>query len=238
MRPTTPLDTSVAAPDWSTIRAVVFDVDGTLYDGARLRRVMAWRILCWLAVRPWRFRDMAALQSFRRTRERLAEQEANEINRRQYEIAAAETRISASQLKDIVEEWIHRRPLAELAKCRRPGIRELFHELRRNEQTIAVWSDYPVDAKLAALGLQADLTVSAEDPDVQRMKPQPAGLEQILGRLAIAPEECLLIGDRDDRDGEAARRAGVPYLLIQDGGERSRHTFSDYSWVLATLRQR
>jgi len=33
--------------------------------------------------------------------------------------------------------------------------------------------------------------------------------------LGAAPSQCLVIGDREDRDGEAARAAGMRYRRIR-----------------------
>ncbi|WP_196795358.1 HAD hydrolase-like protein [Richelia intracellularis] len=32
--------------------------------------------------------------------------------------------------------------------------------------------------------------------------------------MGVSVEDCLLIGDRDDRDGECARRAGMKYFIL------------------------
>jgi beta-phosphoglucomutase-like phosphatase (HAD superfamily) len=37
---------------------------------------------------------------------------------------------------------------------------------------------------------------------------------QAASELGISPEECLVLGDRQDADGEAARRAGMAFRLI------------------------
>jgi phosphoglycolate phosphatase/putative hydrolase of the HAD superfamily len=55
--------------------------------------------------------------------------------------------------------------------------------------------------------------VTTSDESVNRMKPDPLGLIILAERLRIPVESCLLIGDRDERDGECARRAGMPYLI-------------------------
>jgi len=45
-----------------------------------------------------------------------------------------------------------------------------------------VLSDYPAHGKLRALGLTADIVVSAVDSGVDRFKPSTAGLERILAQ--------------------------------------------------------
>lgn len=197
--------------------AVVFDVDGTLYEQEPLRRRMAAELLLYVALRPWRAGLLRRLQSFRRQRERLSERELEGACRLQYELPAADVGASPEALRTEVEEWIERRPLAHLARCRVPGVRRFFAQLRAQGVRIAVLSDYPAAAKLEALGLEAEVVVSGVDAEVDRLKPHPAGLELVLERLGLDADRCLLIGDRDDRDGECARRAGVECLLRRPG---------------------
>ncbi|MFQ5567123.1 MAG: HAD family hydrolase, partial [Paracoccaceae bacterium] len=109
-----------------------------------------------------------------------------------------------------------------------------FSALRDRGCRIGAWSDYPAVNKLAAMGLTADAVVSAVDPEVDRMKPQPAGLERVLEQLGVSPEEALVIGDRDERDGAAARRLGCPYLLLVKRPAGGR-TFVGYDELLRSL---
>jgi FMN phosphatase YigB (HAD superfamily) len=164
------------------------------------------------------------LQTFRRERERLAEAEAEGIAVEQYARPARMLGLAPEVIRNDVRLWIDRRPLRHLGPCRFAGVAELFARLRSSGRRIAVVSDYPAQEKLAALGLSADLSVAAEDEGVNRLKPHPAGLLRVLERLELGPEQCLMIGDRDERDGESARRAGVPYLL------KSRRPKDDPRW--------
>jgi putative hydrolase of the HAD superfamily len=64
---------------------------------------------------------------------------------------------------------------------------------------------------LFALGLEADYVVSASEVGV--LKPHPRGLLKILQLAGEGPETAVLVGDRAERDGESARRAGVKALI-------------------------
>ena len=220
--------------DWQRARAVVFDVDGTLYDQGALRRRMAWELAGRCLTRPATLAEARILRSFRALREALAEEEATGIGKLQYERSAQRLGLPAARVEAVVEEWMLRRPLRHVAACRKAGVRRLFSALRRSGRRIGVWSDYPARGKLAAMGLAADVVVSAVDPDVDRLKPNPAGLARVLERLQVSPAESLLIGDRDERDGEAARRFGCPYLLLSRRPSRSVE-IAGYAGLLAEL---
>ncbi len=212
--------------------AVVFDVDGTLYEQRLMRRRMLVELALHALRHPGQIGLLRRLQTFRRQRELIGERELEGARRLQYELPAERLGVSADSLSREVVEWMERRPLRHLADCRVPGVRRFFAHLRAAGIRIAVLSDYAAADKLAALGLEASLIVSGIDPDVDRLKPHPAGLEAVLGRLDAPRERCLMIGDRDDRDGECARRAGVACLLRRTSGEPEPGWFRTYLELL------
>lgn len=211
------------------IRLVVFDVDGTLYDQRRLRRRMAFEVLKHLAWSRTGRRKIRILQTFRRIRETLADEEAEHVTARQYQDPALELKISAEEVRAVTDEWIDRRPLPLLAYYAEPGIVQLFKELRSGGRTIAVLSDYPAAGKLAALDLAADVIVNAVDPEVDRFKPHPRGLEVILESTRVPPAQTVLIGDRIERDGLCAQRCGVRFLLKGVDASGASENFRHYT---------
>ena len=217
-------------------RAVIFDIDGTLYDARLLRRRMLAELLLYCLANPLRAREVRALQIYRHERERLAEAEATNIIVQQYQQPARRLGISPLRLEAIVTPWIHQKPLRHLAAVRVPGVRRFFDLLRTSGRAVAVLSDYPADQKLAALGLEADCVAAGTDPDIDRLKPNPAGLESVIARLGVEPAACLMVGDRDSRDGEMARRLNVPYLLRDPRSSSEPHRFSDYLQLARALR--
>jgi FMN phosphatase YigB (HAD superfamily) len=215
----------LASLPWARIRLVVFDVDGTLYDQRPLRRRMRLALLRHCLIRPRELSLLRTLQAFRRLREEMEEQGGGEVSRLQYERPATLLGLSPEIVQLAVETWMYERPLIYLPAARYPGVDRIFEALRLSGRKAAIFSDYPAEAKMRALGLKADFHVAATDPDVQRLKPHPLGLQRILERAGASPESCLYIGDRDERDGECARRLGVHYLL------KSHSAVQDRPWV-------
>ncbi len=221
--------------DWGSLKLVVFDLDGTLYDARRLRRRMAGSLLLHCLRHPEDLAVPRILFEFRRCRERLAEQERTDIGRLQYSEPAARLGLDPERVRRAVEEWFFRRPLPHLEGCRYPGVRSVFAKLAAMGKVVAVLSDYPVDEKLAAMGLEADFTVSGMDPEVNRLKPHPAGLARVLELAGAEPGECVLFGDREERDGACARRAGSACLIKTSRPGGGPGTFHHYREVLNTL---
>ena len=199
--------------DWSDISLVVFDMDGTLYD----QRPLRWRMLAVLlheTVRTASLDTLLTLREFRRSREVLATKSCGNFLDAQYAVPAARRGCPPEHVRSLVTEWIEKRPLAYLSQCRRPGVDRVFAALRIAGKRIGILSDYPAREKLAALGLDADFVVSSTDEDVGRPKPDPAGLFKLMRLAEVDPRQTLLIGDREDRDWEVARRSNVPARIL------------------------
>ena len=217
--------------DWSQIRLAVFDVDGTLYDQRRLRLLMA-RDLLFLLLSCGNTRFIRILRTYRRLREQLAEEETAKFEQVLLEKTAAACGCSPAEVQQTVFNWMEQRPLPYLARCRFPGVDAVFAGLRRSGIAIGIYSDYPAQAKLDAMELYADYVVCAPDKEVGVLKPHPRGLEVLLNKAGMAPENAVLIGDRTERDGEAARRAGVLPLIRSPKVLAGWQSFAGYEEVL------
>ena len=224
----------MAPIDWSSVRLVIFDLDGTLYDQACIRRRMLWELGLHSLRHPMDLTSLKVIAEFRRARERLAEEGAERIRELQYRRPAASLGIRPDRVAEVVGEWFEKRPLDHLRRCRFTAVDKVFETLRESDRSIAVFSDYPVRDKLRALDLDADFIVAGPDPEIDRLKPHPAGLHYLMSRSGVPPEQCVMIGDREDRDGACARRAGIPYL-IKTPSPKAPHHFCGFEELLSSL---
>ncbi len=203
---------SVVPIAWDGIDLVVFDVDGTLYDQRRLRLAMLGLLLA-DALRTRSLATLRTLRTFRQVRESLGDAPVDAFMPQQYARTALRHGMSADDVERLATEWLERKPLPLLAACRYPHVDALFSALLRAGKQVAVFSDYPAAAKLQALGLRASQVVCATDPQIGRLKPDPAGLLAIMRACGASAQRTLMVGDRADRDGAAARRAGAHALI-------------------------
>ena len=206
----------------SSIRAVLFDVDGTLYVQSPLRIAMAGEMAIASAVTAFSrgIRVPTVIATFRRVREQLrGEHEGHEfIATRQYSVVAERLRCSADEVEQIVEEWMSRRPLKWLRYCRRRGLVRLLDCLARRGIVAGVLSDYPAQDKLAALGVSRhfDLVLTTADPAINAFKPSERGYLAAAAKWHLKPSEVLYVGDRVDVDVPGARAAGMlPAVLTR-----------------------
>lgn len=200
--------------DWDQFDLVVFDVDGTLYDQKKLRLTMMFQLFKH-AVTTLDISIFPIIKHYRKIRETLGDEEVFDFEAKLVKKTSEITGQAESRVVAVINEWIETRPLPYLSAARYDGLLSLFTAIKQQHKTLGILSDYRATAKVNALGLAADLVVSAQDDDVNVLKPHPKGLEAIANEAGVEMDRVILIGDRDERDGEAARRAGAQYLIKQ-----------------------
>ncbi|MBN1950145.1 MAG: HAD family hydrolase [Bacteroidales bacterium] len=192
----------------------IFDLDGTLYNQRKLRNIMTAALISrWLTFRVKR-RDLQIILCFRRLREEHLGHASKDLEREQYGWCAEALDIEAGQVRSVIKKWMLSFPLSHLRKVRYPGIKSFFHELKKHQKKIAVFSDFPVDDKLKSLHLEADRTFCSTDQEIAQLKPSKRGVEIICRSFGCPPARTIFFGDRTDTDGESARLAGVHFRLI------------------------
>lgn len=205
-------------------KAVLFDLDGTFYELEPVRRRMARALVMHALLSPLKGpRTIKVLKAFRSMREDLRELEdrSPSLDEAQYAEPAKRLGVEPAMVRSIVEDWMLERPLPHLLPAGRTALRPILAALKGWELPIGVFSDYPADAKLAALAVDdmIDVTVAATEPEVNAFKPHPQGFLVGAERMGVAPEEVVYIGDRVDVDAAGAAAAGMRCLIV--GAESS-----------------
>ena len=188
------------------MRALIFDLDGTLVDTV-YAHVSAWQRTLdevGLPIDGWRIHRRIGMSGGLFTRA-----VAREVGR---------------PLDDAEIETIQRRHgelFRELLPVRRPlpGAIELLAHLRDAgvPHGIATSGRRPeIDASLDALGVPPGMVV-VERGDVARAKPEPDLFLACQERLGVAPIDCYVVGDAV-WDLLAARRAGMLSVGLLSGG--------------------
>ena len=188
------------------VRALIFDLDGTLVDTV-YAHVLAWqRALAEvdLQIESWKIHRRIGMSGGL-----FARAVAREVGR-----PLTPEEVNAIQLRhgELYRELLpQRRPL--------PGAIELLAELRESgiAHGIATSGRRPeIDASLDALGVGSD-TVVVERGRVQRAKPEPDLFLSCSEQLGVPPDECYVVGDAV-WDLLAARRAHMLSIGLLSGG--------------------
>jgi HAD superfamily hydrolase (TIGR01549 family) len=199
----------------NTYEAWLVDLDGTLYRPLGLKLLMAAALLTEPAA-------IRVIRAFRGEHERMREEaftcETGSPFDEQIERTARATGLAAEHVRAIAFRWMVDKPSKRLRAFRREGLVEEIASYRSGGGKTALVSDYPAEAKLRALDARSlfDVVVANGEPGGPRaLKPSPDGLLAAATRLGVSPGRCLVLGDRDDADGEAARRAGMSFRLVR-----------------------
>jgi phosphoglycolate phosphatase/putative hydrolase of the HAD superfamily len=222
----------IATMDWSNVKAVILDVDGTLYTQSRLRKKMIYALVSYYARKPWRLQEIFILSHFRAEREKHAGYAGGDLENAQYAWCTAKGNYPLELVKHVVSKWIFTYPNQYLPQCTYLGLHSFFAKLRSKNIKIAIYSDYKAHDKMLAMGLKADLIASSTDPYIDRLKPDPKGLLVIAEKLELLPHQCLFIGDRQEMDGDCAANANMPYLIVD---KKPFNSFDFYQRLENTL---
>jgi HAD superfamily hydrolase (TIGR01549 family) len=223
----------------TNVRAVVFDVDGTLYRQSPLRRAMVLQLARAHALHPIRGRrTMRILSAYRRAQEDLRHSPLDgSAADAQVALTAQRTGLPREEVAACVAHWMDVAPLTVLPRVGQPSLRLALESLRARELRLGVLSDYPADSKLAALEVLElfDCVVCAQDADVGAFKPDPRGLLVALTRLGVEPDEAVYVGDRIDVDASTAAAAGVRCVIV--GGGTSTRPGGAAHWSITSLQE-
>jgi HAD superfamily hydrolase (TIGR01509 family) len=168
-----------------------------------------------------------------REKNRLS-QTAN-LDEAQYEWAAKVLGVSAVDVKQAVDKWVYQAPLKHLLACHYNGVTDFFTALRQRGIKIAAVSDYPPQEKLTALELSCDFSLYTADPSINNFKPDPKAFLAVMNHFGLNADQVLVIGDRQECEGLAAKSAGMPYLLLTDKKAESGYTFNNYYELIKKL---
>lgn len=198
------------------LRAVIFDLDGTLYDNRCLP-------VCLPIIEFFTFR-LGYLARERKVRRQL----------RGCDFDTEEAfydrlfHLILPKHPERARRWYlgHYLPLqARILRlfCRPDAwVEPKLRELRQQGVKLALYSDYAfASQKLRALGLDPglfDLIVDA--PSLGGLKPSAVCASQVLETLGVTPSEAVFVGDRDDCDAASARKVGAYSQLVSRHGRR------------------
>lgn len=222
-------------------KAVLFDLDGTIYELEPVRRRMGRALALHALLSPLKGpRTIKALRAFRATREELRAlgDSSPSLEDAQYAEPAQQLGVDPAVVRAAVTDWMLERPLPHLFSAGRTALRPILAALKGWDLPIGVFSDYPADAKLAALGVDdmVDVTVCATEREVNAFKPHPRGFLVAAERMGVPAEEVVYVGDRVDVDAAGAAAAGMRCLIVGAASSGPQHvaveTFEEIPNVL------
>lgn len=205
-------------------RAVIFDLDGTLYYQRPFRLRMLRYLAGYIMAHPSHIKDFLIVRKYREVREKWEdcerECEGNTryaslgLDERQYQYVADKMNTESGRVKRVIRFFMLEMPLRFLPAYKDNMLAETIAGLHKKGITVVIYSDYPVEDKLRALGIEADACYTSADARIGCMKPDPRGIAVILEDLGCPAEDALMIGDRYEKDGLAAEGNHVDYVIV------------------------
>lgn len=194
-----------------TIRLVVLDLDGTLYQKKGLARRMFFA-----APKDWKL-----MLAERKTRKHLRGkwlQNEDDFYQLYFQTMARYCNASATELRIWYFDQYMPLMVEQISKYHKPvnWLADLINICKDKSIKLVVLSDYGhVPEKLKALGIDINLfdgMISA--PELGGLKPASQILIQVLDRENVTPQQCLVVGDREDTDGQLAQSVGAFFQLV------------------------
>ena len=187
------------------MKAVIFDVDGTLVDSVDLH-ARAWQEA---------FAHFGHAVPYARVRSQIGKGGDQLMP---VFLSQAELEAEGEALEKYRGDWFRKNCLPQVRAF--PRVRDLFQRLLADRWRIALASSAKEDELKAykeICGVSDLLDAETSSDDAEKSKPQPDIFEAAAKRLKVPPAECVVIGD-SPYDAEAARRAGIAALGFLSGG--------------------
>ncbi|MCL1815733.1 MAG: HAD family hydrolase [Treponema sp.] len=193
------------------IKAVAFDLDGTLYPNYRLYR----RLLPRLMLHPRFYNAFSAVRQQLHSADTETET-ASSFYDKQADLMAAFLKEDKKKTKQKLERLVYRDwetlfPGIELF----PHVKETLSAFRDAGLKLALLSDFPPERKITLLGLEGffDFILSTEETGA--LKPSGIPFAALIRSLELLPEEILYAGNSPRFDVKGAKAAGMKAALIK-----------------------
>ncbi|MGN0190867.1 MAG: HAD family hydrolase [Candidatus Cryptobacteroides sp.] len=195
------------------MKAIVFDLDGTLYDSAGL----PFRLIVKELFRG-RLRLLAAERKVRRKLAGVDFGSCERLYDEFFKAMEAETGCPAKKARDWYFTVYMKDMVKILAKhfSARQHLDHILDILERQGIKAAAFSDYGcVEMKMQALGIDCRrFALIADSPSFGGLKPSVKSFLALAAELGVEPSEILMVGDRLDTDGAGAIGSGMQFIHL------------------------
>ena len=213
------------------IRAVAFDVDGTLYPNAAM----------YLASVPFFLSRPRLMRAFRRVRRAIRRvRPIEDFYDLQARMLAQELGVEPETARSLINRRIYTEAERVLSVVPRfPHVRETVHRLRDAGMKVGLLTDFPLGDKLRRLGLEGLWDARVEAEQVGYLKPHAEPFRAVLDALGSEAGETLYVGNNYAYDVLGAGAVGMRTAHLTARPQQASAadlSFSRYrrlaSWVL------
>lgn len=112
-----------------------------------------------------------------------------------------------------------------------PHVAEVLFELRQRGIKLAIVSDAPrlkAWIRLVSMKINHLFDVVVTFEDTKALKPSTKPFRIAFKKLRVKPQECLMVGDRPERDIKGAKKLGMPTCFAKYGNPKAKSSEADY----------
>ena len=112
-----------------------------------------------------------------------------------------------------------------------PHVSEVLFELKRRGIKLAIVSDAPrlkAWIRLVSMKINHLFDVVITFDDTKEFKPNTVPFKLAFKKLKVKPSECLMVGDRPERDIEGAKKLGMLTCFAKYGNPKAKSSDADY----------
>lgn len=192
-------------------KAVIFDLDGTLYDNTKLPRYIMLRCLF-----QWRYLYAERMSRHNMSGRFFGTKGAtyNELFRRMSEYTGKSV--------EKVTKWYWKKFMpAQVISLQRhmhakPWVKKALADLRAKGIKTVCFSEYSfIREKLKAIGLDPDsFDYIIDAPTAGGCKPCRKAFMYVAAKIDTHPADILMVGDREDTDGAGAEACNMRFMLV------------------------
>ena len=198
------------------IKAVIFDFDGTLYDFKGLPKNLVFSSL----------HNILKINAVQKVRRKLKGIDFSSSDEYKLDFFKELKVLGGFKNEDDAINWYKNVYMVKMILVltkkyhKRPDVEKVINILKSKNIKVAIYSDYGMlKERLCAIGLNNDFISSIDgifsSEDFGCLKPAKRGFLEVAKKLNVSPENCLMIGDRKDTDGEGAFSANMQFVEIK-----------------------
>lgn len=210
------------------IKAVGFDIDGTLYPSSSLYFKMVPKTighLVFLLRYNW-LRIQLRKDTFVRTHGFNTISNVLEFHQKEAEALAKIFGGSPDSIFTVMESCIYQKSETMFKHIKLfEGVETLLSSLQHAGIPAGALSDFPAETKLEYLNIKNYFSVIMTSEATGKLKPFSEPFLRFADALGVAPEHILYVGNSEKYDIAGAKAAGMQTALITRGCKRSQADF-------------
>jgi len=185
------------------LRAVAFDVDGTLYPNASM----------YLRSLGLALTNARLLKTLERVRGKLRDKPDTgaDFHHVQARLVAAELGVTPEHAYALIEARVYTRWYRIFRTLKPfPGLVRTVADFRAAGLKLAVLSDFPIRKRLEDMGLPGPWDCAFSSEETGYLKPHPQAFQVLANRLELPASDILYVGNSYTYDVLGAAAAGMP----------------------------